>query len=215
MPSSEPYTAATSIPLTDAQRAMVEANQGLVYYTVGRYLQNVSEQRRAEAEAAGMLGLIRAVQLYDETKARFSTYAVIRIRQAIQMDHNRLEGHGYRAAKRNGQDWEAPLSLDAPMTEGGDSLYSIIDTPGGHDTENEGTAGTRLAELLEEIHRACRDDIDRLAVAAIANGTPLSAAARAGGLSSSILAMRLCGLRIALGTGTPSDYRRTQRRVGR
>lgn len=69
--------------LTEAQREMTVANLGLVYSTA-KAMRHV--RLTDDAIQAGMIGLMRATQLYDPSRGvRFSTYATYWIRQAISI----------------------------------------------------------------------------------------------------------------------------------
>jgi len=90
--------------LTDEQRAMVEANVGLVYgFVLRRY--GREHPKHDDLVQAGVFGLMRAAQKYDPAKAKFSTYANYWIRQATQRYINedtliRVPSHAAEDARR-------------------------------------------------------------------------------------------------------------------
>lgn len=75
-------TATTDYRLTDEQRAVVEANVGLVYGFVHRRYGG-KHPKYDDLIQAGVLGLMRAAQKYDPAKAKFSTYANFWIRNLV------------------------------------------------------------------------------------------------------------------------------------
>lgn len=73
--------AAVDVPLTDAQRQLVGDNMGLAGKAADRFQRAYPTPARAvgdfeELVQIALVGIIRAAQLYDPAKARFSTYAV-------------------------------------------------------------------------------------------------------------------------------------------
>lgn len=86
MPRGEPQRK-PSLRGRKERNALVEANLRLVPWTVTRYAPTSDEETFQDRVQSGMIGLIRAAELFDETKGfTFSTYAVRWIRQAIQRD---------------------------------------------------------------------------------------------------------------------------------
>lgn len=71
------------VPLTDAQRQMVEDNMKLVLHILGKVRQKFDgggyslafSEFQDDVEQAGYEALMRASQSYDPERARFSTYA--------------------------------------------------------------------------------------------------------------------------------------------
>lgn len=61
--------------LDDCVYAIVEQNLGLVKIYVKRFLKQTLPENRADYEAAGMLGLMRAIDSYDRGRGRFSSWA--------------------------------------------------------------------------------------------------------------------------------------------
>lgn len=78
-----PPAAASSRPLTDAQREAVAANLGLVHSVVNRLGRRVSEDARHDLVQEGALGLMWATRKYDQVRGAFSTYAVYWIRRYV------------------------------------------------------------------------------------------------------------------------------------
>src|ERR671915_628970 len=67
-----------------AKQRMIEANLRLVVHVAKRYQREDTGFTLADLVQEGALGLVRAVEKFDHRRGyRFSTYAVIWIRQAI------------------------------------------------------------------------------------------------------------------------------------
>lgn len=158
--------------LTDEQAAMVEASLGLCGWAVGRYARHLPPEGRngytqEDAYQDAVLGLMRAVQKFDPTKGyRFSTYAAMWLRSAIQDGAGEYHGLNYRRQLREGQLWwapiEAPLSLDVnygPDGEGGDLADTLDD---GHDHEAEAIDRLTVAEIDALRPRICNTDADHV-----------------------------------------------------
>lgn len=161
--------------LTPAQSAMTEANLGLITYVVQRNLHLLTETYDFhDAWQDGYLGLARAVQKYDPTLGfTFATYAPDLIRAAVQKGRGRAESVAWRAAyeAQQSDDFEFPLSLDAP-TDDGQTLTDVIAVAG--DIDEVAIANVAIERLYAE----CRDAFDRAIVDNMVKGDPLQHAAR-------------------------------------
>lgn len=116
-PANTPRATPKADVLTDEQRAMVEANTGLIGWVLNR--RRTPDLEWEDSFQDGLFGLIRAVQLFDPARGfKFSTYAEAWIRQAVQRGRATYLGIGYR---QNRDDWVTPISIDAPVGDG-DSL---------------------------------------------------------------------------------------------
>lgn len=130
--------------LTDEQRRLVDENRGLVWMVVHRL--PIPESRKDDAAQTGMLGLARAAQLYDPTKAKFSTYAPVWIRSYIQRGR-RDEGGA-----------EIPV---------GEDTFGYL--PDGTDPSAEAEALADAEHLLRRLGRFARQDqLDRAILAELA-----------------------------------------------
>jgi hypothetical protein len=169
-------------PLTDTERAMVEANLGLAGWAVNRWARHLprSHSSRYCQEAAyqdAVLGLARAVQKYDPTTGyTFATYAANWLRQAIQRGEGDYEGINHRAATAGRQDpTPPPLSLEQPTTPmaAGDHLTLADTIDDGHDYEAETVSWRRVDEIRALAPYICRDRIDQQIIAGLTdlNGT--------------------------------------------
>jgi DNA-directed RNA polymerase sigma subunit (sigma70/sigma32) len=107
-------------PLTDAERAEVTANLGLVHHVVKRRFGHLRGSDREDALQDGTFGLIRAVRSYDPAKGALSTHAVLWIAKSIRDGRGQLEGVNYRRAVTQGAPLPALRSLDAPLNDDGD-----------------------------------------------------------------------------------------------
>lgn len=76
----------------EAREAFLEANRPLVHYHLHRL--KAPPELWEDLEAAGMAGLLRALELYQPGKAAFSTYASLWIRQAVEREKARLLPQG-------------------------------------------------------------------------------------------------------------------------
>lgn len=186
-PNDVAIRALTTEPLDDDQRATVEANMPLVWHVVLRMLR-LEGDAADEAAAAGMLGLIRAVQKYDPALSAFSTYATVWIRQAIGRNHETLSGASYRRAKRLGEPWQDPLSIDQIYGDPDDGTTLA-------DTLVAGDHTAHLGHLPPAILDACTDELDRRIVAALADGRRVADVARDTGHSRQMIHQRLRRLR--------------------
>lgn len=76
----------------EARERFLEANRGLVRHHL--YRTGAPPELWDDLEAAGMAALHRAMELYDPSRAEFSTYATMWIRQAVDRERKRLSpGH--------------------------------------------------------------------------------------------------------------------------
>lgn len=104
-------------PLTETERAAVLRNRGLVYHTVFGLLRRYphADYLKDELASEGMLGLVRAVQLYDARLAKFSTYACRAIAHRVLRvlrDNNLIHIPQYlRQDKETGVPWPAAFCL--------------------------------------------------------------------------------------------------------
>lgn len=188
-------------PLTDDERAMVEANLGLVGFVVARTIGRTSGDLAEELFQDGVVGLMRAAQLFDPARGfRFSTYAMFWIRQGIGRGRERRDGANSRRAARYGDDWHEPLSLDLVYSsEDAEDLTIkglLADTA---DPEADALDSVALSELAVGILDECVDGIDRALVLGIADGKSLAEIARAMGVSTTTITNRLRRLRWRLG----------------
>lgn len=97
------------------QTKLIEDNMKLVYFTVNKYYpRHIADE---DVIQVGMIGLINAAQMYDESKGAFSTYACKCIRNEINKE--------FMARKK-----QIPtLSLDYEYRGGEDSeSFTLIDT---------------------------------------------------------------------------------------
>lgn len=171
-------------PLTVEQQVMVEANTGLVGFVLNR--RRTPPEEWDDAFQDGLLGLMRATQKFDPDRGfKFSTYALFWIRQGIQKGVRDFEGRSYRAAADGRGEWAPAMSLDV-----------VIETDSGHaitfadavlvDDDDPGDQALRDSEAALLVSLAmglCRDDLDRAAVLAVAQGTPWSKVAAEFGVS--------------------------------
>jgi RNA polymerase sigma factor (sigma-70 family) len=173
--------------LTADQQAMVEANMGLVLYTIRRRFRWQTDEELSDMIQDGSVGLIRAVTDYDPARARISTYASWWIYQAVGKGIRDRLGSGYRRSIYQGTDWEDPLSID---WDGDDdrSLTDVLEAPGS--TEGDALDSVLWARVSDVLEGAATDDVDReiargLVVAAVDGAAPEAAASIGGRLGVS------------------------------
>lgn len=139
-------------------------NTGLVWRHVNRL--RIDEHERDDAYQDGLLGLLRAAQLYDPVKGyAFATYADAWIVNGIQRGHGRAMGRNYRRATErpwaNGP-WAPERSLQEPLSLGADGGSALLGDviPSDRDTEWEGVFAATVNEAAVTVVGACRDVID-------------------------------------------------------
>lgn len=182
------YPGATWPALTGEQVAMVEANLGLVAWVLNR--RRTDHDEWDDAWQNGVLGLVRAVQLYDPAKGfRFSVYARDWIRNTVIRGWALETGAHARRALRSGHDDPAPVSLDAAF----DDRTLADQLPAGNDPD------TDAVHLLASVEAVCDDDFDRAILRAVADGLPLAHAASECGRPESLARYRLQRMRRRLG----------------
>lgn len=154
--------------LTPEQAAIVEANTALVWWVVNRWHSKASDDDKEEKVADGMLGLIRAAQLFDPAKGfTFSTYATNWIRATIQRGHAVAEGHGFRymtgystSGKTAKGEYHRPTSLDRPLGEDDGATVGEMIADDTVDVEETALTRAHVEQLQAALLRACRDPLD-------------------------------------------------------
>lgn len=167
---------------------VAEANLQLVHWTITRMPWIITDHDHEEAYADGVLGLFRAAQLFDpELGYRFATFAVVRIKAAIQKGRGSVEGANYRRSRRQGVEYESPLSLDAYVGNGDDITLADY-LPGDDRTDIDGERST-ITEVASE---QCGDDLDRAILGHLlgGDGATLRSIAASTGVSQQTVANR-------------------------
>lgn len=180
--------------LTPEQQRLVEDNVRLVGFFIGKW--KIPAHEAEDAHQDGLLGLMRAAQLFDPTRGfRFSTFAQHQIRAAVQRGRARFEGISFRQEHRNSAPplhapWNGrPASLDAPVAD--TEHLTLGDTiPGGDDTEADALRHQHLEAIRAAVADACRDDIDRSAAICLAGLDTYVAAGQRHGISHQAVRMR-------------------------
>lgn len=145
--------------LTREQQALVADNLGLIAFTMTKRCGiHPTHSLYEDLWQEGVLGLIRAAELYDPTKARFSTYAVIWIRQAVQRGQEHVEGKNFAAATRAGRRYERPAPLDATVDGHMDRTLADL-LPDPFNVEDE-----TIALLIDDVRACAHDDLDRAVI---------------------------------------------------
>ena len=89
------------------KQQLIEDNMNLVYFLIHQqYPDCIGDE---DIVQCGMLGLCKAAELWDETKSKFSTFAMTCIKNEIRQEFRRRNKH-----------WGI-LSLDLPYNTGGDN----------------------------------------------------------------------------------------------
>lgn len=153
-------------PLTDDQRAMVANNLGLVVYVIDRWYPTC--RGNDDAFQDGVEGLMRAVVDYDPARARFSTYAVHWIRHGIGYGLGRADGINARRDRAARRTYEAPMSLDYPVGQGGTLGDIVADrSTTGLDVADLATDQVLAEDLVSALRRLAVDALDRACAARI------------------------------------------------
>jgi RNA polymerase sigma factor (sigma-70 family) len=155
-------------PLTDDERAFVTAHLRLVPHFVKKW--RIPPQDWEDATQDGMLGLMRAAQLYrPELGYTFSTYAAHQIRVNIDRGRGRREGASYRRAKRTDTDYRPPISLERVIRPDGEADLTYADVLASvDDTEATAVDDLRGAQVIAAVLSVCDDDLDRATIAHLA-----------------------------------------------
>lgn len=188
------YSGARWPALTDDERAMVEANTGLVAFVLRR--RRTPTDRWDDAWQNGMLGLLRAAQMFEPAKGfRFSTYALTWIQACVQRGAEVEAGANARRAGKDGIEW-APLSLDLEFGPEGLLLRDIV--AAGDDPAAAAVAAVHQVDVLERFTSLCRDDFDRALILGLADGRRPTAIARQHGQPESVARFRVARIRSRL-----------------
>lgn len=173
-------------PLTDEQRAQVEANLGLCGWAVNRwYRYETPGYSREDAFQDAVFGLAAAVRGFDPDRGyRFATYAAAWLHRSIVRGRGIYEGKGRRAVQA-GTATEADLpvmwSLDFLFTDlgpDGEGQHALADLPDPHDHETALEVRLQAAEVLALRDQVCRGAIDVEIFDAIADPTDTRAETR-------------------------------------
>lgn len=109
---------------------LVRRHKGLVALIVFRDCRGCLKRPQLysdeDAMQDGFLGLLRAAEMYDDSKGKFSNWAPIWIRAAVSRDFTAVMGSSYRRAVDHGEFYPFPASLDAPVREDGGSLFDLV-----------------------------------------------------------------------------------------
>lgn len=183
--------------LTPEQAEIVKANTALVHYFVRRT--RTSPDEYEDRVQDGMLGLIRAAQLYDSsTGYTFSTYAQHWIRQAMQRGIAVVEGRNFRQAHSAGEEYRWPASLDAQvLDDANERLDLALSSMALVDHEDPADVVVDLAatsELMRLVESACDDWIDRRILRARLGGLSWAAIGESAGVSREMVRKRFSAL---------------------
>jgi len=137
------------------------ANYGLIAVAVKEYpIAFDSDYTRPDAWQDGYIGLVRAVHDFDPGRGTsLSTYALPKIRSAMQVGRGHSRGGNFRASLRNGEVPIRPASIDAEMPEGL-RLSDIVPDP-SEDTEAQAVDAAFIDAVRRLEPVICTDDLDR------------------------------------------------------
>lgn len=150
-----------------ARNQLVVENRGLVFATVKKH-RGIAAQDREDAAQYGLLGLIRAAELYDETRTeKFSTYAVavikqwlirwVRTNRLIHIPEYLLDKRGRTLAEMSKTVAEHMADAARASAITG-SVVAAIDTRHNIDREQEiGETSQRLADAIRYLDPVARD----------------------------------------------------------
>lgn len=153
-------------PVTAEQYQMALANVGLIGFVIDRFKVQTNDSYTAEdAWQDGWFGLVRACQKFQPERGhKFSTYAVVRIRSAMQKGRGHHEGSNYRRDIRSGVEHVRALSIDVD-DEGAEPIRDRI--ADSTDVEAAAIASEQLNRLRCYASGFCNDEIDSVIVEAI------------------------------------------------
>lgn len=187
--------------LTAAQTATVAANLGLVGRHVMRIRKTgVDAEQLEDIYQDGVLGLMRAVQLWNPAKATLATYADRWIRKRIQQGRDRREFEETDAGFLKSLDAHVVLGRPGGYGRSGPGAHfgpAIGDLPRRDDTDVE-------ADVLDHVDNetrarrviaACRDDVDLAICAGLARGSSREHVAAVHGLTRDVVRGRVQRLR--------------------
>lgn len=118
------------------KQQLIEDNMKLVYHLVHReYPTYIHDE---DIIQCGMLGLCRAAEKWDETKSKFSTFAMFCIRSEIQMEFRRRAKH------------QGILSLDYEVDDGEGCTCAFGDIVAGDEDVPYFDIGIDLSKLNEK-----------------------------------------------------------------
>lgn len=105
--------------LDEITATIVDANYGLVCAYVSRFTKNASHADRQDYEAAGRVGLLRAIDNYDHTRGRFSSWCYKPIQREVLKEVHRAEFGTLRPVdfERRPHVLRAQQALNASMEE--------------------------------------------------------------------------------------------------
>lgn len=122
----------------EATHAIVEANIGLVRSYVRRFTATTSAEYNRELEAAGIEGLIRAIDNFDPDRGRFASWAykpiqrqVLKAFQGLEFANLNAVDFDRRPAIRRavvslyGRDWRGHIDYEAVAAEAGCSVGQV------------------------------------------------------------------------------------------
>lgn len=153
-------------PVTPEQYQMALDNVGLIGFCIERFKVQVNDNYTAEdAFQDGWFGLVRACQKFQPERGhKFSTYAVVRIRSAMQKGRGHHEGTNYRRDIRVGAEHVRALSIDVDD----ESTEAIRDRLAGvADTEAAAVNTISLDLMRRHAAARCADEVDQAIVEAL------------------------------------------------
>lgn len=145
-----------SVRSVEERNALVEANARLVTWAVHRWYPTSDDDDFQDRVGAGMLGLIRAAELWDESQSKFSSYASTWIRQAVQRHIHSTrpihvpENARLRAIETGEQFPWVAASLDRPVGRGDEDGVTTLGDLLPDDTADADEAAERH-ELLRDL----------------------------------------------------------------
>lgn len=122
------------------KQQLIEDNMKLVYYLINReYPTYIHDE---DIVQCGMLGLCKAADKWDESKSKFSTFAMFCIRSEIQMEFRKRAKHEHYI-----------LSLDYEIDDGEGGTCALGDIIAGDEDVPYFDIGIDLTRLNEKERR--------------------------------------------------------------
>ena len=142
----------------EARNKLIEDNMSLVYWLIHRYYPTYS--RDEDIVQCGMIGLVRAADIYDETRGKFSSLATTCVLNEIRLELKRRRRE------------DGVVSLDSPGNgEENASLMSVV----------SGTPDVDVDVVF--LYGSTLNDREKLVLTTVARGSTPSELARQLGLT--------------------------------
>ena len=176
--------------LTESQRALVEANLGLISYAMNKLPIYLFDSRE-DAFQIGTIGLMKAARSYDPNRnILFSTYALTCITNELRMELRHINS------------WNPPgrtVSYDAPLPNADGDTLSLLDMIPSNDQPADERISTHetLGEVISTLRRMKDPDAFEIIRMVVQNRRQEEIAAHLG-ITQSAISRKIRKIRAAL-----------------